>query len=150
MSNTKNMILITLAGIGSVLADACGGWDSFLKALLMFMVADYITGMSVALIFHKSQKTKSGGASSQVGYKGIVKKICMLILVALAVRVDEISGTNYIRSATIFFFLGNEGLSVMENLGLMGVKYPAFLKKALENISESNNEQSGEYHKVEG
>ncbi len=141
MTSTKNTILITLAGVGSVLAETFGGWDSFLKALVMFMVTDYITGMSVALVFHKSQKTKSGGASSQVGYKGIVKKISMLLLVALAVRVDDISGTHYIRNATIFFFIGNEGLSVMENLGLMGVKYPQFLKTAIEALhSKGNNE----------
>ena len=136
MANIKNVILITLAGLGSVLAETFGGWDSFLKALVMFMAVDYITGMTVALVFHKSQKTKSGGASSQVGYKGIVKKVCVLLLVALAVRVDEISGTHYIRNATIFFFLGNEGLSIIENLALMGIKYPDFLKRALETLGK--------------
>ena len=134
MANLKTTILIAFAGIGSILAETFGGWDSFLKALVMFMAVDYVTGMTVALVFHKSQKTKNGGASSQVGYKGIVKKISMLLLVALAVRMDEISGTNYIRNATIFFFLGNEGLSVMENLALMGVKYPEIFQKALEEI----------------
>ncbi len=136
MANIKNVILIALAGLGSVLTETFGGWDSFLKALVMFMAVDYITGMTVALVFHKSQKTKNGGASSQVGYKGIVKKVCVLLLVALAVRVDEISGTHYIRNATIFFFLGNEGLSIIENLALMGIKYPDFLKKALEALGK--------------
>ena len=141
MTNTKNIILITCAGIGSILAETFGGWDAFLKALVMFMATDYVTGMAVALVFHKSQKTKNGGASSQVGYKGIVKKVSMLLLVALAVRMDEISGTHYIRNATIFFFLGNEGLSVMENLALMGVKYPEFLKNALESIRSKGNKE---------
>lgn len=139
MANTKNIILISFASLGSILAETFGGWDSFLKALVMFMVVDYITGMTVALVFHKSQKTKNGGASSQVGYKGIVKKVSVLLLVALAVKVDGISGTNYIRNATIFFFLGNEGLSVIENIGLMGVEFPEFLKKALEAIGKSHN-----------
>ena len=134
--NIKNIFLAIFAGAGSIFAHTFGGWDSFLKALVMFMIADYITGMSVALVFHKSRKTKNGGASSEVGYKGIVKKMCIFLLVALAVRVDEISGTHYVRSATIFFFLGNEGLSVLENLGLMGIPYPAFIKKALETIRE--------------
>lgn len=137
MSTTvKNTILAVFAGLGSILAEAFGGWDAFLKALVMFMIADYITGMAVALVFHKSNKTKSGGASSEVGYKGIVKKICILLLISLAVRVDEISGTHYVRNAAIFFFLGNEGLSVIENIGLMGIEYPVFLKKALEAIKE--------------
>ena len=136
----KNTILAVCAGMGSVLAEAFGGWDSFLKALVLFMVADYITGMTVALVFHKSGKKKNGGASSAVGFKGIVKKLCIFFLVALAVRVDLITGTSYVRNATIFFFLGNEGLSVIENIGSMGVKYPAFLKKALETLKEKNEE----------
>lgn len=134
----KNIILAILAGMGSILAETFGGWDAFLKALVMFMAVDYITGMAVALVFHKSQKTKNGGASSEVGYKGIVKKICIFLLVALAVRVDKISNTHYVRNATIFFFLGNEGLSVIENLALMGVPCPAFLKKALETLREKS------------
>lgn len=109
----------------------------------MFMIADYITGMAVALIFHKSSKTQNGGASSEVGYKGIVKKICMLLLIALAVRIDEVTGTHYVRNAAIFFFIGNEGLSVIENVGLMGIKYPAFLTKALEVIKEQGENSNG-------
>lgn len=135
----KNITLAAFAGVGSVLAETFGGWDPFLKALVMFMAVDYITGMTVALVFHKSQKTKNGGASSEVGYKGIVKKICIFLLVALAVRVDKISQTHYMRNTTIFFFLGNEGLSVIENLALMGVPYPAFLKKALEALQEKSS-----------
>lgn len=140
--NIKNTVLAFLAGLAGAFSQTLGGWDSFLKALVMFMIADYITGMVVALVFHKSQKTKNGGASSSVGYKGIVKKMCIFILIALAVRVDELSGTHYVRSATIFFFLGNEGLSVIENLALMGVPYPEFVKKALEAIKEKGDNQS--------
>lgn len=145
MSGTtiKNIILAVFAGMGSIFAEVFGGLDSFLKALIMFMIVDYITGMAVAMVFHKSSKTKNGGASSMVGFQGIVKKFCIFMLIALAVRVDEISGTHYIRSATIFFFIGNEGLSVLENLGLMGVPFPGFLKKALEVIKD-NGENSYE------
>lgn len=132
----KNFIPVIFAGAGSVLTDTFGGWDVFMKALVMFMLTDYITGMTVALVFHKSSKTKNGGASSAVGFKGIVKKICIFLLVALAVRVDSLTGTNYVRNATIFFFIANEGLSVIENIGLMGVKYPTFLKKALEALKD--------------
>ena len=101
------------------------------------MVVDYITGIAVAFIFHKSDKTTNGGASSRECYKGIVKKMCILALVGVSVSVDNLAGSNYIRSATIFFFLGNEGLSILENIGLMGMKYPAFIKKALEVIKET-------------
>ena len=137
----KNYILAFFAGMGSILAETFGGWDAFLKALVLFMVVDYITGMTVALVFHKSGKTKNGGASSSVGFKGIAKKICVFLLVALATRVDSMSKTNYVRNATIFFFIANEGLSVIENIGLMGVKYPTFLKKALEALKDKSEEE---------
>ena len=135
----KNLMLATLAGIGSVFAEWLGGWDMFLKTLVIFMLVDYVTGIAVAFVFHKSDKTKSGGASSRECYKGIVKKMCILALVGVSVSVDNLAGSNYIRSATIFFFLGNEGLSILENIGLMGMKYPAFIKKALEVIKETRD-----------
>lgn len=135
----KNFMLALLAGIGSVFAEWLGGWDIFLKTLIIFMLVDYITGIAVAFVFHKSDKTKSGGASSRECYKGIVKKMCILALVGVSVSVDNLTGSNYIRSATIFFFLGNEGLSILENIGLMGMKYPAFIRKALEVIKETGD-----------
>ena len=132
----KNFLLAIFAGMGSIFSEWLGGWDVFLKALVMFMVIDYITGIAVAFVFHKSGKTKNGAASSKECYKGIVKKMCMLALVGISVAIDGISGTHYVRSATIFFFLGNEGLSILENVGLMGLNYPAFIKKALEVVKE--------------
>ena len=138
--NIKNLILATVAGIGSIFSQWLGGWDGFLKTLVMFMIVDYITGIAVAFIFHKSNKTNTGGASSVECYKGIVKKMCILALVGVSVAVDNITGSHYVRSATIFFFLGNEGLSILENVGLMGMKYPGFIKKALEVIKEKSDE----------
>ena len=70
----KNTILIMIAGIGGFISQICGGWDTLLKCLVIFMLADYITGILVAFIFHKSKKTKNGGASSKEGFKGIIKK----------------------------------------------------------------------------
>lgn len=135
----KNFLLAVFAGIGSIFAQWLGGWDMFLKTLILFMVVDYITGIAVAFVFRKSDKTENGGASSRECYKGIVKKMCILALVGVSVSVDSLAGSNYIRSATIFFFLGNEGLSILENIGLMGMKYPAFIKKALEVIKETGD-----------
>lgn len=135
----KNFVLATLAGAGSIFSQWLGGWDIFLKTLVIFMLVDYITGIAVAFVFHKSDKTDSGGASSKECYKGIVKKMCILALVGVSVSVDNLAGSNYIRSATIFFFLGNEGLSILENIGLMGMKYPIFVRKALEVIKETGD-----------
>ena len=136
MRELKNLLLFAVAGVGAVASSLLGGWDSLLKCLTVLMVIDYITGVATALVFHRSNKTLGGGASSKECFKGIVKKISILCLVAMAVCVDNISGTHYIRSVTIIFFIGNEGISVLENVGLMGIPYPAFLKKALEEIKK--------------
>lgn len=132
----KNTLLALVAGIGSIFAQWLGGWDAFLKTLVMFMLVDYITGIVAAFVFHKSGKTKNGAASSKECYKGIIKKMCMLALVGVSVGIDDLTGSNYIRSVTILFFLGNEGLSILENIGLMGLEYPQFVKTALEVIRE--------------
>ena len=136
----KNFVLIVISVIGGFFVDFVGGVDTILKALIIFMVVDYITGLMVAFIFHKSRKTKSGGASSKEGFKGIVKKMCILLLVGLSHELDLIMKVNYIRATTVIFFLANEGLSVLENVGLMDIRYPQFLKKALEVLKEKGDE----------
>jgi toxin secretion/phage lysis holin len=103
------------------------------------MSVDYITGLAVAFIFHKSQKTEGGGASSKEGLKGIIKKLCMLLLIGVAHALDNVMGADYLRATLIMFFMANEGLSVLENVGLMGVKYPTFLIKALEALRDGND-----------
>ncbi len=136
----KNFILIAVSVIGGFFVDFVGGVDTMLKALIIFMLVDYITGLMVAFIFHKSRKTKSGGASSKEGFRGIVKKMCILLLVGLSHELDLIMRVDYIRATTVIFFLANEGLSVLENVGLMDIRYPQFLKKALEVLKEKGDE----------
>lgn len=135
---SKNVILFTISAIGSFIVNFLGGVDAVLIALILFMAVDYITGMAVAFIFHKSKKTAGGGASSKECLKGIIKKLCMLLLVGLAHELDIIMGVDYTRTMAILFLIGNEGLSVLENMGLMGVTYPAFLMKALETLKDEN------------
>lgn len=143
--SAKNTIMIVLSAIGGFFVDFVGGTDTLFKALVIFMIADYFSGLAVALVFHKSRKTKNGCASSKEGYKGIVKKLCMLMLVGIAHVLDEVIGVHCLREVTISFFLMNEGLSLLENLGLMGIKYPAVLTKALEvlcdNADTTNNDK---------
>lgn len=143
MSGTqlKNIILFIISAIGGVVVDFLGGADKILTALIIFMVVDYLTGLAVAFVFHKSKKTAGGGASSKEGFKGIVKKICMLLLVGLAHELDIILGVDYTRAMAILFFIGNEGLSVLENVGLMGITYPEFLVKALEALRDENESE---------
>lgn len=132
----KNCILAGLAVFGSFATNALGGWDASLQVLIALMVADYITGVLVAAVWHKSSKSSSGTLNSVAGFKGILKKCAILLLVWIGVLLDNATGANYIRTAVVLFFIGNEGISLLENLGLMGVPYPTFLKKALEALHD--------------
>lgn len=139
----KNGILAGLAVFGSFAANALGGWDAAMQVLVALMVADYITGVLVAAVWHKSSKSSSGTLNSVAGFKGILKKGMILVLVWLGVLLDHATGTNYIRTAVVLFFIGNEGISLLENLGLMGVPYPAFLKKSLEALHDQGDQGGG-------
>lgn len=136
----KNGILAGLAVFGSFAANALGGWDAAMQVLVALMVADYITGVLVAAVWHKSSKSSSGTLNSVAGFKGLLKKCAILALVWIGVLLDNATGANYIRTAVVLFFIGNEGISLLENLGLMGVPYPTFLKKALEALHDRGDQ----------
>lgn len=139
----KNGALAALAAFGSWIANALGGWDTAMVLLVALMAADYITGVLVAAVWHRSAKSQSGALDSKAGFKGILKKGMILVLVWLGVLLDHATGANYIRTAVVLFFIGNEGISLLENLGLMGVPYPAFLKKALEALHDQGDQGGG-------
>lgn len=131
----KQGMLTIIGAIGAFIANLLGGWDAGLITLVIFMAVDYFTGLVVAGIFHQSKKTDGGALSSKEGLKGIAKKIMMLLLVLVAVRVDILTGTNYVRDAVIIALCGNELISLIENAGLMGVPIPKKLKDAIEVLS---------------
>ena len=135
----KNGVLAALAAVGSWIANSLGGWDASMQVLVALMVADYLTGVLVAAVWHKSSKSSSGTLNSVAGFKGILKKCAILLLVWIGVLLDNATGANYIRMAVILFFIGNEGISLLENLGLMGVPFPAFLKRALEALRDQGD-----------
>lgn len=136
---TKTTILAALATVGSAVTQALGGWDMTLQVLLGFIAADYVTGILVAALFKSSPKTKGGALSSRAGFLGIVRKCAILLLVLLAAMLDRATGSTFIRTTLCFFFIANEGLSVLENLGLMGVPYPRFLRNMLEAMREDSD-----------
>lgn len=136
----KNTVLAGLAAAGGFLVSALGGWDVTLQVLVGFMAADYITGLVVAGVFHNSGKTENGALESRAGFKGLVRKCGILLLVFLAVMLDRATGYGFIRPAVCLFFIANEGLSILENLGLMGVPYPAFLKNMLEALKKQGDD----------
>ena len=138
--NIKNSVLVVLSVVGSAVAGALGGWDGFLKVLLCMMLCDYITGLLVAGVWKNSGKSETGALDSRAGFKGICKKCVVLMLVWLAAMMDRGLGLDYARTAVCIFFIGNEGLSLLENIGLMGVPYPEFFKNALESLRKQGDE----------
>lgn len=138
----KNTVLAVIAAVGSAVANALGGWDSAIALLVALMAFDYLTGFLVAAVWHRSAKSSSGSLDSKASFKGLVRKGMILLLVWLGVMLDSALGVAYIRTAVVLFFVGNEGLSLLENLGLMGVPYPDFMKRALEALRDQGNEGS--------
>ena len=129
--------LCTAAGVlGAGLAWAFGGWDTALIALLICMGVDYVSGSLVALVFHKSPKTKTGAYNSAYGIKGLCKKGLTLLFVLVAVQIDKILAIDYVRDAVCIGFCTNEIISIVENLGLAGIPMPAIVTKALEQLQK--------------
>lgn len=113
------------------IASLFGGWGNALTTLVVFMAVDYITGLIVAAVFKKSQKTKSGAVESRAGFKGLCRKGAILLVVLVACRLDMIVGSNFIRDATVVAFVVNESISIIENCGIMGVPIPPVLTQAI-------------------
>lgn len=139
----KNTVLACFATAGAFISHSLGGWDASMKILVALMVADYITGVLVAAVWNKSPKSAGGALDSKAGFKGILKKCMILLLVWIGVLLDNATGANYIRTAVVLFFVGNEGISLLENLGLMGVPFPAFLRRALEALRDQGDKGKG-------
>lgn len=136
----KNAICGALAVAGGAVTSLLGGWDITLQVLLCCMAADYITGLIVAGVFHNSGKSATGALESRAGFKGLVRKCAVLLLVFLAALLDTYTGHSFVRPAVCLFFVANEGLSILENIGLMGVPYPAFLKNMLEALKKQGDQ----------
>jgi toxin secretion/phage lysis holin len=136
----KNAVLAVVASVGSFVANQLGGWDTALFVLLCIMAADYITGLLLAAVFHASPKTKNGLLSSNESFKGLIRKMLVLVLVWLGAMLDKVIGGDYIRTAVAMFFIANEALSVLENTASMGVPYPKFIKAMLEAMQDKADE----------
>ena len=128
----KGKICTMIGLIGSFVASWFGGWDTGLATLVAFMCIDYVSGLVVAGVFHKSNKTENGALESRAGWKGLCRKGMTLLFVLIAYRLDLALGTTYIRDAVVIGFMANELISIVENAGLMGVPLPAVITKAIE------------------
>lgn len=141
----KEMICTAVGAVGGAVAAAFGGWDSALVTLLIFMAVDYVSGLIVAGIFHKSPKSESGSLESRAGWKGLCHKAVTLLFVLIAYRLDIVLGVDYIRNAVIIGFLANELISIVENAGLMGVPLSPVIQNAIDILTKkSESNQGGE------
>jgi toxin secretion/phage lysis holin len=130
MKEFWNVIQVAFAAIGGWLGWFMGGCDGLLYALIAFVVVDYITGVMCAVVDKK--------LSSAVGFKGIFKKVLIFALVGVANILDvNVIGTgSVLRTAIIFFYISNEGVSLIENAGHLGLPIPAKLKAVLEQLHD--------------
>ncbi len=131
MENALTYIKYAAALIGGMITAALGGWDKMLQVLVLFVILDYIVGLIAA--WHEKR------LDSTVGFKGITRKILLFVPIAVAVALDQMLGQEILRSLAIFFYLANEGLSILENLGRVGVPFPDGLVTALEQLKGKND-----------
>lgn len=145
----KDEFCVIVGALGGAVASFFGGWDAALQTLVIFMAIDYITGLIVAGVFHKSPKSTSGALESRAGWKGLCRKGETLLIVLVACRLDAVMGTSLVRDAVVIGFICNETISIIENAGLMGLPIPAAITKAVDVLkqrSESPEGQKGTEH----
>lgn len=136
----KETLCAVLGAVGAGIAWLFGGWDASMITLIVFMAIDYITGLVVAGVFKKSEKSENGGLESRAGWKGLCRKGVTLLIVFVAVRLDLLIGTNYLRDGVCIAFIVNEVISITENAGLMGVPIPAVITNAISVLKKKQNE----------
>lgn len=135
MKQIWSVIQVAFAAVGGVFGWFMGGLDGFLYALIAFVAVDYITGVLSAI--------ERGTLSSTVGFKGIARKVLIFTLVGIGNIIDTTilkSGTA-IRTAVIFFYLSNEGISILENTAHLGLPIPKVLKNVLETLNKEDEDE---------
>ena len=143
MTNVKTLICTVLGAIGGMIAHLFGGWTEDMITLIIFMAIDFIMGLIIAGVFHKSNKSQSGALNSHAGWVGLCKKGVVLLFVLVAHRLDLMLGSDYIRTTALIGFIANEVISIVENAGLMGVPLPEVIVKAIEVLKhkEENSKE---------
>lgn len=133
MDKIFNWISVICGTIGGFIVSLLGGWDKLIMALIILMCLDYITGL-IKAYYNKE-------LSSQIGFKGLTKKVLILVIVAVAVVAENMLGIPAIREIVIMFFAVNEALSILENAGAMDLPLPEKLKQALLQLRNDKEEK---------
>ena len=144
MKEFWNVIQAVFAAVGGWIGDFLGGCDGLLYALLAFVVLDYLTGVMCAVADRK--------LSSAVGFKGICRKVLIFALVGIGHLLDtQVIGTgSVLRTAIIFFYISNEGLSLVENAAYLGLPIPSKLHKVLEQLHDRAEKEDETQDKKDG
>ncbi|SMG58181.1 phage holin family protein [Paenibacillus aquistagni] len=137
----ENGIGLIVATVGTIGTAYLGGWDIALRILVFCMIADYVTGVLGAI------RTRT--LNSEVMFWGGIRKAIIFVVIALAVMLDEYVGDQspIFRTLAMYFYVGREGISIVENLGVLNVPLPSFVKKILEQLQEKGDGSNGNYPK---
>lgn len=137
----QNIFNTIIAGIGTLFTTLFGSWDLALQILIIFMIADYVMGVLIAL----SNKT----LSSKTGFKGLLKKAVIFVVLILAVSLDRLLNTGgwIFRTLVCYFYIANEGISILENCACLGVPIPQQITDALIQLKEGNKKEIKEQDK---
>lgn len=142
MDRAWHWLCAACGAVGAWIAYLLGGWDAALSLMFVAMGLDYFTGILCALM-GRSAKTPTGWFRSAVAYRGLTKKMMMLIIVMVATMVDRLIGTDGVcRIAAIGFYVANEGMSIIENAHAMGVPFPQGLLDTLERLRKRSGDTS--------
>ena len=136
----KEVIISAISGVGGIVINTLGGWDIWLASLIFFMCTDIVVGLIKSFLC-KSDKSKSGCLSSKSMFRGGIKKMLILVMLAIGTLLDGIISPNdtYIRSVVAGYYIANEALSVLENIGACGVPLPKFLFNVLDALKKDDD-----------
>jgi len=135
----KDVFVAVIGAIGAFIASLFGGWDAAMTTLVVFMGVDYLMGLIVAGVFKKSGKSENGALDSRAGFKGLLKKSIVLLIVLVAYRLDLVLGSTFIKDAVIIGYIANETISIIENAGLMGIPIPDVIKRAIDILKNKSD-----------
>ena len=141
MNGVKTAVLTAIGTVGAfIVNNLLGGWTEDLITLMSMMGVDFCLGLLIAAVWKKSAKSATGALSSYSAWKGLCRKGGTLLVVMVAYRLDVTMGVDYIKTGVVIAFIANEAISIVENLGVMGVPLPKVFVKAIEILQDKKEE----------